>query len=195
MKKTTKMKLQRAGKVWSTIRNRFLKCKLSKVTQAKVFEACVESTMLFNVAVRPFLARDIKSFQNFCDKKYRYIGSDRKGEPLRQMQDYGINMADIRNQLQVSSIRTKVEVALLTRMGHILGLPDESLVKQALLGWLTTLEDKVKSKKKENFNDNTMLEKTNKRGWDGSEYDRTINIKSFKLESKSKEKTTTHGRI
>ena len=146
--KDTKMRLQRAGKVWSTIRKRFLKCKLSKVTQAKAFEACVEGTMLFNTAVRPFLAREIKSFQRFCDKKYRYIWSDRKGEPLRQMQEYGINMADIRNQLQVSSIRTKIEVAHLTRMGHILRLPDESLVKQALLGWLTKLEGKVKSKKK-----------------------------------------------
>ena len=57
-------------------------------------------------------------------------------------------MADIRNQLQVLSIRTKVEVAHLTRMGHILRLPDVSLVKQALLGWLTKLEEKVKSKKK-----------------------------------------------
>ena len=101
------MRLQRAGKVWSTIRKRFLKCKLSKVAQAKVFEACVESTMLFNVAVRQFLAREIESFQRFYDKKYRYIRSDRKGESLRQMQDYGISMADIRSQLQVSSIRTK----------------------------------------------------------------------------------------
>ena len=33
-------------------------------------------------------------------------------------------------------------------MGHILRLPDVSLVKQSLLGWSTTLEDKVKSKKK-----------------------------------------------
>ena len=146
--KDTKMRLQRAGKVWSTIRKRFLTCKLSKVTQAKVFEACVEGTMLFNTAMRPFLAREIKSFQRFCDKKYRYIWSDRKGDSLRQMQEYGINMADIRNQLQVSSIRTKIEVAHLTRMGHILRLPDESLVKQALLGWLTKLEGKVKSKKK-----------------------------------------------
>ena len=146
--KDTKMRLQRAGKVWSTIRKRFIKCKLSKTTQAKVFEACVESTMLFNVAVRPFSAREIKSLQRFCDKKYRYIWSDRKSEPLRQMQEYGINMADIRNQLQVSSVRTKVDVAHLIRLGHILRLPDESLVKQALLGWLTTLEDKVKAKKK-----------------------------------------------
>ena len=146
--KDTKMRLQRAGKVWSTIRKRFLKCKLSKATQARVSEACVESIVLFNIVVHPFLAREIKILQQFCDKKYRYIWSDRKGEPLRQMQEYGINMTNIRNQLQVSSIRTKVEVAYLTRMGHILRLPDEILVKQALLGWLTTLEDKVKSKKK-----------------------------------------------
>ena len=64
------------------------------------------------------------------------------------MQDYGSNISDIMNQLQVSLIRTKVEVAHHTRMGHILRLLDNSLVKQALLGWLTTLEDKVKSKKK-----------------------------------------------
>ena len=89
---------------------------------------------MFNVAERPFSAREIKSLQRFCAKKYRYIWSDRKSEPLRQMQEYGINMADIRNQLQVSSVRTKVEVAYLIRLGHILRLPDESLVKQALLG-------------------------------------------------------------
>ena len=57
-------------------------------------------------------------------------------------------MANVRNQQQVSPIRTKIEVAHLTRMGHMLRLPDESLVKQALLGWLPKLEDKIKSKKK-----------------------------------------------
>ena len=132
--------------MWSTIRKRFSKCKLSNVTQAKIFEACVEGTMSFNVGVRPFSARKIKSFQRFNDKKSRYIWSDRKGEPLRQMQEYGISMADIRNQLQALSIRTKIEVAHIARMGHILRVPDVSLDKQALLGWLTTLEDKVKSK-------------------------------------------------
>ena len=41
-------------------------------------------------------------------------------EKVRQMQDYGINMSSIRKQLQVSSIRTKVEVAHLVRIGKIL---------------------------------------------------------------------------
>ena len=113
-----------------------------------MFEACVEGTMLFNVAVRPFLAREIKSIQRFCGKKYRYIWRDRKGEPLRQMQEYGVNMADVRNQLQESPVRTKIEVAHLIRMGHILRLPDESLVQKALLGWFAKLEGKTKSEKK-----------------------------------------------
>ena len=79
--------------------------------------------MLFNVAVGPFLVREIKSFQRFCDKKYRYFWSDRKGEPLRQMQEYGINMADIRNQQQASSIRTKVELRILLEWDISLDFP------------------------------------------------------------------------
>ena len=189
--KDTKMRLQRTGKVWSTIRKRFLKCKLSKVTQAKVFEACVEGTMLFNIAVRPFLAREIKSFQRFCDKKYRYIWSDRKGEPLRQMQEYQINMADIRNQLQASSIRTKIEVAHLTRMGHILRLPDESLVKQALLGWLTKLEGKVKSKKKTLMITPYWRRLIKEAGMEVN----MIEELTSNREGNSKEKTTAHGRV
>lgn len=57
-------------------------------------------------------------------------------------------MADIRNQPQVSPIGKIVEVAHLTKMGHILRLLDESLVKKTLLGYLTTLESKAKPKKK-----------------------------------------------
>ena len=67
--KDTNMRLERGRKLWFTIRKRFLDWKLSKVTKDKVFEASVQSTMLFNVAVRPFLAREIISFQKFCDKK------------------------------------------------------------------------------------------------------------------------------
>jgi len=40
-----------------------MKCKLSKKTQAKVVETCVESTILFNFAVRPFQNRRQKEFK------------------------------------------------------------------------------------------------------------------------------------
>ena len=143
-----KHRIQRAGKAWATIRKRFTKCRLSKITQAKVFEACIESTLLFNAAVRPFHQREIKAMQKFVDKKYRYIWSVKNGEPLRQMQEQGINMADIRKTLKVSTIRNKIEKAHLMRMGHILRMSDDRIVKQAVLGWNQDLENLHKSRKK-----------------------------------------------
>ena len=77
------------------------------------FEIRDGSTMLFNVAVRSFMPREIKCFQSFCDKKCRYITSDRKGEPLKQMQEYGINTAGTRKQIQVSSISAKFKLHIL----------------------------------------------------------------------------------
>ena len=68
-----KMTLERAGKMWAAIKKLFLKWKLSKIAQGKAFEACVESTMLFNVAARPFLAEEVKSFRRLCTKKYIYL--------------------------------------------------------------------------------------------------------------------------
>ena len=98
-------------------------------------------------------------------------------------------MADIRNQLQVSSIRTKVEVAHLTRMGHILRLPDESLVNKALLGWLTTLESKTKSKKKTLMIIPCWRRLIKEAGMEGNM------IKSLRWEGKSKEETAAYGRV
>ena len=63
------------------IKKRFEKYNLSKETQAKVFEEYVESTILFDAAVCPFSAKEIKSLQSFCDKQYRYVWNDRKGKP------------------------------------------------------------------------------------------------------------------
>ena len=143
-----KHRMQRAGKAWATIRKRFRKCRLSKVTQAKVFEVCIESTLLFNAAVRPFHQRELNAMQTFVDKKYRYIWSEKNGEPLRQMQKQGVNMADIRKELKVSTIRNKIEKAHLMRMGHILRMSDDRLVKQAVLGWNQDLEDLHRSRKK-----------------------------------------------
>ena len=74
--------------------------------------------------------------------------SDKIGEPLRQMQKQGINMADIRKELKMSTIRNKIEKAHLMRMGHILRMSDDRLVKQAVLGWNQDLEDLHKSQRK-----------------------------------------------
>ena len=67
----TNMQIKRAARKWMQIKKRILKCKLSKKTQAKVVETCVESTMLFNSAVRPFSQSEIKRIQSWIDKRYR----------------------------------------------------------------------------------------------------------------------------
>ena len=64
------------------------------------------------------------------------------------MQEQGINMADIGKTLKVSTIRNKIEKAHLMRMGHILRMSDDRIVKQAVLGWNQDLENLHKSRKK-----------------------------------------------
>ena len=85
--------------------------------------------------------------QTFVDKN-RYIWSEKNGEPLRQMQEQGLNMADIRKALKVSTIRNKIEKAHLVRIGHILRMSHDRIVKHAVLGWNQGLENLHKSRKK-----------------------------------------------
>ena len=47
-----------------------MKYELSKKMQAKVVETCVESTILFNAAVRPFSKSEKKRIQSWIDKRY-----------------------------------------------------------------------------------------------------------------------------
>ena len=132
----TKMRIKRAARTWMQIKKRFMKCKLSKKTQAKVVETCVESTILFNAAVRPFSKSETKRIQSWIDKRYRYIWSNKKEEPLRQMERNHMNMQDVRNELDVMTIRSIIEKSHLVRIGHIARMSDERLVKQATMGWI-----------------------------------------------------------
>ena len=59
-----KMRIKRAARAWMLIRKRFMKCKLSKKTQAKIIETCVESTILLNSAVRPSSQSETKRIQS-----------------------------------------------------------------------------------------------------------------------------------
>ena len=56
-------------------------------------------------------------------------------------------MADIRKALKVPTIRIKVKMAHLMRMGHILRIPDDRIMNQAVLGWSQELENLHKSRK------------------------------------------------
>ena len=60
--------------------------------------------------------RDVKKLQSFIDKCYRYAWSDGRGEPLRQMEERGVNMVDVRKRLGIKSLRWKIEKRVLTKL-------------------------------------------------------------------------------
>ena len=61
--------------------------------------------------MRPFSPSETKRIQSWIDKRYRYIWSNKKEKPLGQMERNYINMQDVRNELDVMTIRSKIEKA------------------------------------------------------------------------------------
>ena len=88
--------------------------------------------------------------QKWMDKCWRYVGRNRNGEPLRQMQARGENMYDVRARLGVKSVQWKIEERVLETVRHVMRMKDESLTRVAVLGWYKKLEgvSKVPGKKR-----------------------------------------------
>ena len=78
------------------------------------------------------------------DKCYRYVWSNRREQPLRRMQELGTNMWDVRSMLGVKSVRWKVEKRVYERIGHVMRMDDDRLVKAVILGWYERLERESK---------------------------------------------------
>ena len=56
------------------------------------------------------------------------------------------NMADVRRELGVKSLRWKIEKRVLERIGHVMRMSDERMAKAVILGWMEELEKWEKSK-------------------------------------------------
>ena len=147
-KADVKNRIKRAGGLWGKVKSWLKGSKMSKRSQGRVVEACVESSLLYDSQARVWYGRDIKKLQKWIDRCYRYVWSDRNGEPLRQMERKGVNMQDIRSCLGVKSIRWKIEKRVLERIGHVLRMGNERLTKAVVLGWYEALEGKKKMKGK-----------------------------------------------
>ena len=143
-------RIRRAGMAWSQVKPRLKGSKMSKHIQARVAEACVESTLLFDCQTRTWHQTEIKKLQSAMDRKYRYIWSNKTKPPLMQMQEQSKNMQDVRNALGVKTVRWKIEKRALERLGHIMRMEDDRQVKAVTLGWLEDLEnhDKMPGKKR-----------------------------------------------
>jgi len=143
-------RIRRANGLWAKVRGQLKGSRLSKRWQARIVEGCVESGLLFDSGVRVWWGKDIRKLQSWVDRKYRYVWSNRNGEPLRQMESRGENMWDVRSKLGIRSIRGKIEKRVLERIGHVLRMGNDRQVKAVVLGWYQGLEglEKRKGKKR-----------------------------------------------
>ena len=139
-KEDVNMRLRRAGGLWAKVKEQMKNARLSKRWQARIVQVCVESALLFDCQARVWWKKDVIRLQKWMDKCWRYVWSNRNGEPLRQMQARGENMYDVRVRLGVKSVQWKIEKRVIERVGHVMRLKDESLTKVAVLGWYKKLE-------------------------------------------------------
>ena len=137
-------RIKRAGWLWCKVRAKLKGSRLSRRWQARIVEACVESALLFDSGVRAWDRREFKRLQSFMDKCYRYVWSSRREQPLRRMQELHVNMWDVRSMLGVKSVRWKVEKRVYERIGHVMRMDDERVVKAVVLGWYEELEAESK---------------------------------------------------
>ena len=166
---------RRAGMLWGRVKVWLKGTCLSKRWQARVVEACVESSLLYDCQARVWYKRDMRKLQQWMDRCYRYVWSDRNGEPLRQMEERGVNMQDVRNRLGVKSVRWKIEKRVLERIGHVMRMGNERMTKAMVLGWYEKLEgcEKMRGKKKK-----TILywkKMMKEAGWDWTDVERLVN--------------------
>ena len=141
-----KERIKRASGLWAKVKEQLKNTRLSKRWQGRIVEACVESGLLYDCQARMWWKKDVKRLQSWIDRRYRYVWSNRNGEPLRQMERRGVNMVDVRACLGVKSLQWKIEKRVLERIGHVMRMGNERLTKVAVLGWYEKLEGESKMK-------------------------------------------------
>ena len=57
--------------------------RLSKRSQGRIAKTCVECSLLYDCQLQVWYKRNMKQMQSAIDRCYRYVWSDRNGEPLR----------------------------------------------------------------------------------------------------------------
>ena len=137
-------RIRKAGGVWGRVKDGLKSSRLSKKWQARIVEATVVSSLLYDCQGRVWWARDIKRLQSWVDRCYRNIWKNRNIQPLREMQDRHSNREDVRTRLGVKSIRCRIEKRVLERIGHVLRMGNDRITKAVVLGWWEELEGREK---------------------------------------------------
>ena len=133
---------ERGNKALWTTKRRLKGSTLPKKLQARIVDACVESTILFDCQTRPWRDREINQLQRIADQGYTYIWRHKNGGPTKmQMERRATNLYGVRRALGIKSIRQKIEKRSLERMGHVFRMPNGRITKQITLGWYPTEND------------------------------------------------------
>ena len=90
--------------------------------------------MLFDCNVRSWSVTDTSKIQSIVDKASRFVWNNGKGQTLMRMQYESVNIYEIRRQLGIVSVRTKIEMRALYRLGHVLRMPNDRCTKKIVLG-------------------------------------------------------------
>ena len=133
---------------WTKVKRRLKNSRLTKRTQARVVEAVVESTMLYNCQVQTWNVSEKNRIQRKVDQCYRYVWSSKTQPPLKEMEQKHKNRWNLRKELRIKSVRSKIEKRSMERLGHIIRMPDDRRVKRVTFGWLSKLEETEKPRAK-----------------------------------------------
>ena len=66
--------------------------------------------------------------------------------PLIEMEMKNKNRWDVRKELEIKSIRMKIENRSLERYGHVLRMGDDRKVRKVTFGWMKQLEKEKRGK-------------------------------------------------
>ena len=144
----TRTRIKRRMGAWWKVKRRLNYSRFTKRTQARVMEAAVESTTLYNCNVRTWYTWEINRLQHSLDKCYRYVWRSKTMASHRELEARGCNMRCIQKKLRVKSVRMKIELRSLERLGHVLRMPRENRTRKTIFGWLKKLETQRKEKKR-----------------------------------------------
>ena len=139
-------RIKRVGFLWSKVRPQMVKSRY--VQQAIIVETCVLAGLLFDAAVCPYYKNEINRMQQWIDRRYRCVWSNKQKPPLITMERTHTNRQDIRNQLNIKTLQWKIEKRSLEQIGHVLRMDISRPVKAAVLGWSPALETIPKERTK-----------------------------------------------
>ena len=133
-KKDVDMRINRRMNACFLVRKRIKGAKLTKRTSKDRGSMCRVNGAFRRTDSTEF-QNEINRIQRNVDRIYRYIWSDKKEPPLKEMAKNNVNIFEVRSQLAVDRIETKITRRALQRVGHVLRMDKKRPAKKVIIGW------------------------------------------------------------